>query len=216
MPVNRMLDYDDYAPARGHAEDTSAHEAYRDYVEDCEADDRAPISFEDFLEGKRRGGTRHHGNWRPSEKAIVAFKTVAGRTTAFLLSDAGRSWLRLSHDFARKLLSSGEAQQVPYVPKPAALQGARVSANATASRNPSSDARIADVYGEAYEISRALNKYRIGNTATAWNDTMRHFRAKGIPEGDIVRALRKARLALAIREGFKKGLIERYRAEARD
>jgi hypothetical protein len=84
---------------------------------------------------------------------------------------------------------------------------------ATAAR--SSDARIADVYDEAYEVSRALDKHRIGNTAAAWNDTMRHFRAKGIPDGDILRALRKARLALAIREGFKNGLIERYRAEVR-
>lgn len=41
-------DYDDYAPAHGHAEDSSARDAYKDYCEDRED----PVSFEEFLEGK--------------------------------------------------------------------------------------------------------------------------------------------------------------------
>lgn len=46
--ADRTKDYDDYAPARGHAEDSSARDAYKDYCEDH--DD--PVSFEEFLEGK--------------------------------------------------------------------------------------------------------------------------------------------------------------------
>ena len=71
------------------------------------------------------------------------------------------------------------------------------------------------MYRKSYEITKALNRWAIGNTATAWNETIRHFKAKGVDMGDLLRALKKARLALAIREGFKKSLIESYRAEAR-
>lgn len=48
MAADPTKDYDDYAPAHGHAEDSSARDAYKDYCEDH--DD--PVSFEEFLEGK--------------------------------------------------------------------------------------------------------------------------------------------------------------------
>jgi hypothetical protein len=51
MAADPTKDYDDYAPAGGHAEDNSAHEAYKDYLEDYSGDGE-PVSFEEFLEGK--------------------------------------------------------------------------------------------------------------------------------------------------------------------
>ena len=42
-------DFDDYPPARGHAEDTSARDAYKDYCEDRDN----PVSFEEFKRGKK-------------------------------------------------------------------------------------------------------------------------------------------------------------------
>jgi hypothetical protein len=56
LAMNPMVDYDDYAPARGHAEDNSAHEAYKDYLEDWDGNrdvGEEPVSYEEFLEGKK-------------------------------------------------------------------------------------------------------------------------------------------------------------------
>jgi len=49
VSADRTKDYDDYAPASGHAEDSSARDAYKDYCDDHEGE---PVSFEEFLEGK--------------------------------------------------------------------------------------------------------------------------------------------------------------------
>lgn len=44
-------DFDEPAPARGHAADFGASEAYREYVRECEDEDREPKSFDTFCQG---------------------------------------------------------------------------------------------------------------------------------------------------------------------
>jgi hypothetical protein len=82
----------------------------------------------------------------------------------------------------------------------------------TSSRN---QRRVADVFRKSYGITKALDKFNIGSTSTAWNETAQHFRAKGMSEKSVQQALRRARLALAVREGWKKSLVDRYRTEVR-
>jgi hypothetical protein len=46
-------DYEDFTPAHGHAEDSGAGDAYKEYCNYTEEKGEEPVSFDDFKRGKK-------------------------------------------------------------------------------------------------------------------------------------------------------------------